>query len=78
MKKAFNSKDNMKHKFEQYFNSNFQVCDIKPHQVCDITIYWAFDVWRLCQFELFLLGKYPWRLADLLFFLEKYKTIIQF
>ena len=44
MKKAFNSKDNMKHKFEQYFNSNFQVCDIKPHQVCDITIYWAFDV----------------------------------
>lgn len=36
MKKAFNPKDDMRHKFEQYFNSNFQVCDIKPHQVLAI------------------------------------------
>lgn len=33
VKKEVNIKEESRHKYEQYFNSNFNVCYIKPHQV---------------------------------------------
>ncbi|XP_063429941.1 S1 RNA-binding domain-containing protein 1-like [Mytilus trossulus] len=36
VKKEVNIKEESRHKYEQYFNSNFNVCYIKPHQVLAI------------------------------------------
>ena len=43
-KKNIKTKEDMRHKYEQYFSSDLLVCNIKPHQVLIFLLVILFDL----------------------------------